>query len=244
MELRDMILLLHPVIAVAVVFPLLGIVLNRAVQVYQRRQQSQQGDKSKIPPTVGKEHVQLGRWLAGSVVGVTLLALTYDIVGNIVDHQIFGQAPFKVVLIGFLFVATIASLVTLFVAQQRLWRGVFATLTGMGLVILGCQDGIYRKTDQWYSSHYYYGMSAALLMIFSVAILPEIYRDRTNLWRKVHVVLNSIAVLLFLGQSMTGARSLLEVPLTWQEPYINQLYEHQCDTQPCSIQATPTAPKP
>jgi Protein of unknown function (DUF4079) len=54
MELKDTILLLHPVIAVAVVFPLLGIVLNRAVQVYQRRQQSQQGDKSKIPPTVGK----------------------------------------------------------------------------------------------------------------------------------------------------------------------------------------------
>jgi MFS family permease len=244
MELKDTILLLHPVIAVAVVFPLLGIVLNRAVQVYQRRQQSQQGDKSKIPPTVGKEHVQLGRWLASSVVGVTLLALANDIFGKIVDDQIFSQAPFKVVLIGFLFVATIASLVTLFVAQQTLWRGVFATLTGMGLVVLGCQDGVYRKTAQWYSSHYYYGIAAALLMIFSVAILPEIYRDRTNVWRKVHVVLNSIAVLLFLGQSMTGTLSLLEVPLTWQEPYINQLYEQQCNTQACSIQATPTAPKP
>ena len=33
MDFRDTILLLHPVIAVAVVFPLLGIVINQALQI-------------------------------------------------------------------------------------------------------------------------------------------------------------------------------------------------------------------
>lgn len=244
MELRDTILLLHPVIAVAVVFPLLGIVVNRALQVRQRRQQAAKGDKSKIPPTVGQEHVQLGRWLTGAVVGIALLALAYDIFGNIVDTKVFAQAPFKVILIGLLFVATIASLAALFVAQPPLWRGVFATLTGMGLVILGCQDGIYRKTDQWYFSHFYFGITAALLMIFALAILPNIYRDKTNRWRNVHIALNSIALLLFLGQGITGTQSLLEVPLTWQESYVQQLYEKQCNTQPCTVQAAPATPKP
>jgi Protein of unknown function (DUF4079) len=39
MELRDMILLLHPTIAVLVVFPLLGIVMNKAWQTRERRLQ-------------------------------------------------------------------------------------------------------------------------------------------------------------------------------------------------------------
>lgn len=244
MNFRDTILLLHPVMAVAVVFPLLGIVVNRALQVRQRRLQAIKGDKSKIPPTVGQEHVQLGRWLTGAVVGAALLALAYDIFGNIIDNNVFAQAPFKVVLLGLLFIATIASLAALFTAQPPLWRGVFATLTGMGLVLLGCQDGIYRKTEQWYFSHFYFGITAALLMIFALAILPNIYRDRTNRWRNVHIVLNSIALLLFLGQGITGTQSLLEVPVTWQEPYVQQLYEKQCNTQPCTIQNAPVTPKP
>ena len=69
MEFSDAILLLHPVIAIVVVFPLIGIVVNRAFQTRQRRLQTKSGEKSKIPPVVGQEHVQLGRWLTVSVVG-------------------------------------------------------------------------------------------------------------------------------------------------------------------------------
>lgn len=49
MELKDVILLLHPAIAVIVVFPLIGIVVNRALQVRQRRLQTATDGKSKIP---------------------------------------------------------------------------------------------------------------------------------------------------------------------------------------------------
>ncbi|MDZ8224493.1 DUF4079 domain-containing protein [Nostoc sp. ChiVER01] len=236
MEFRDAILLLHPAIAVLVVFPLIGIIINRALQVRQRRLQTLAIGKSKIPPTVGQEHTQLGRWLTGAVVGIVLIAFAYDIFGNILDKQLWIKAPFQVIFIGLLFVAAIASLYLLYQAKQKNWRAIFATLTGIGLVVLGCQDGIYRKTDQWYTSHYYYGLTSALLMIISLSILPEIYKDKTNRWRKVHITISSLALLLFIGQGITGTRALLEVPLTWQERYINMLYEQKCDTKPCIVQ--------
>jgi uncharacterized membrane protein len=159
--------------------------------------------------------------------------------------QYFGQADLaskslQVVLIGIVIIATIASLALLYRAKERHWRGIFATITGMGLVVLGCQDGIYRKTDQWYISHYYYGITVALLMIFSLAILREIYKSLR--WRKVHIILNCIALLIFIGQGITGTMALLEVPLSWQEPYVQKLYEQKCDTKPCTIQA-PSLPQ-
>lgn len=239
MELRDAILLLHPAIAVIIVFPLIGIVVNRALQTRQRRLQTLTEGKSKIPPVVGSEHVQLGRWLTGAVVGIVLLALANDIFGNIVDKQIWSQEPFKVLLIAMLFAATITSLVLLDRAKQPQWRGIFAILTGVGLIVLGSQDGVYRKTDQWYISHYYYGLVAALLMIFSLAIVRDIYQDKKNRWRQVHIVLNCLALLLFIAQGISGTRALLEVPLAWQEPYIHKLYEEQCETKPCTIQPSP-----
>ena len=236
MEFRDAILLLHPAIAVLVVFPLIGIIVNRAFQVRQRRLQTLATGKSKIPATVGQEHTQLGRWLTGAVVGIILIAFANDIFGNILENQVWMKAPFQVVFIGLLFMAAIASLYLLYQAKQKNWRGIFATLTGIGLVVLGCQDGIYRKTDQWYISHYYYGLASALLMIISLSILPDIYKDKTNRWRKVHITISCLALLLFIGQGITGTRSLLEVPLTWQERYINMLYEQKCDTKSCTIQ--------
>ncbi|WP_333362955.1 DUF4079 family protein [Microcoleus sp. N3A4] len=55
--------------------------------------------------------------------------------------------------------------------------------------------------------------SLLLLMVFSLAITPEIDRDRSHRWRKIHTVLNCLALLLFLGQRVTGSRDLLEIIL-------------------------------
>jgi MFS family permease len=241
MDLRDVILLLHPVLAVIVVFPLLGVVVNRALQVRQRRLT---GNQSKIPVAVGQEHVQLGRWLTGSVVGLVLLALSNDVIGNILENNIWGQEPFKVILIGMMFGAAIASLSLLYRAKSRFWRGAFATLSSMSLIVLGAQDGVYRKTEQWYISHYYYGITAAVLMIVALAILQEVYQDRTQRWRTVHIALNSFALLLFIGQGITGTQALLEVPLHWQESYVQKLYEQQCDKKPCTVKAPSVPQKP
>jgi hypothetical protein len=224
MTTSDYIALLHPVLAIFFVFPLIGMVSNFAWQTRQRRVQTAADGKSKIPPVVGPSHVRLGRWLGSSVVGVALIGLAYAIFSKILKNQTWTSEPLRVGFVVAIFVATIVSLVFLLMASQKLWRGVFATLTGMGLILLGCQPEVFRRGFEWYVSHYYYGIAAALLMIFSLAIAHDIYQDRSNRWRTIHVVLNCVALLLFLGQAFTGTRDLLEIPLSWQEEHI-----YKCD---------------
>ncbi|HEY9637085.1 MAG TPA: DUF4079 domain-containing protein [Coleofasciculaceae cyanobacterium] len=237
METSDLIALIHPAIAVAFVFPLIGIVTNFAWQTRQRRLETAINGKSKIPPVVGREHVNLGRWLTSAVVGVTLIGLAYPIFVHILNDNVWSKNSSQVIFIVLMFAATIASLVFLYRARQRHWRAIFATLTGIGLVVLGCQDGVFRRTNEWYWSHYYIGITAALLMVFSLAIVEDIYKDRSNRWRYVHIILNCIALLLFLGQGLTGTRDLLEIPLSWQKPYI---YQCNFDNKTCP---QPTPPK-
>ena len=242
-ELSDAFTLLHPAIAIVFVFPLISLVVNLAWQTRQRRLQVATTGKSKIP-VAGPEHQRLGRWLTGAIVGLVLIGLSHDPVSTILTDRLWIKQPFYVIFYILLFPATIASLVFLYQAKAKLWRGVFATLCGMGLVILGCQPAVFRRTDEWYVSHYYIGLVAAMLMIFSLAILPDIYKDRSNRWRIVHAVLNSVALLLFIGQGFTGVRDLLETPLSWQMHYVEQLYQQNCKDKSCTIQASPAPRQP
>jgi hypothetical protein len=69
-------------------------------------------------------------------------------------------------------------------------------------------------------------------MIISVAITQDIYKDKQNRWRNIHIFLNCFALLLFIGQGMTGSRDLLAIPYTWQKEYL-----YKCDSK------TRTCPK-
>lgn len=220
MTLNNWLTLLHPALAILVVFPLIGIVVNFAWATRQRRLQIKAGNKkSKIPPVVGRDHVQLGKWLSASVVGIVLVAFAHAIIAkNIIKNQLLTQNPLQAIFMIVMFALTIASLVFLYKAREKKWRATFATLTGMGLVVLGSQDGVFRRTAEWHISHYYYGMLAALLMIFSLAIIDEIYKDKSLFWRRVHIVLNSIALLLFIGQGITGTRDIFEIGLYTPPP--------------------------
>jgi hypothetical protein len=207
---EDLVSLIHPILVIILVFPMVGIVSNFAWQTRQRRLAAKP-DKNKIPPMVGKEHVKFGRWLAASVVVVSLIALAYSIVyKSFIQKGLWTKNNPQAILIILMFAATIASLVLLLRARPKLWRGIFATLTGMGLVIIGQQDGVWRLADEWYWSHYYFGIAVSLLMIFSLAIIDDIYRSITI--RNLHIALNCLALLLFIGQGFTGARDLLEIP--------------------------------
>ena len=209
---QDLFSLIHPALVVIFVFPMVGIVTYFAWQTRQRRLAAKK-DKNKIPAVVGREHVKVGRWLAASVVVASLIALAYSIIyKSFIKGNLWQQNNPRAILIILMFVATVASLVLLLRAKPKLWRGVFATLTGMGLVIIGEQEGVWRLADQWYWSHHYFGIAVSLLMIFSIAILDDIYRDRTNTLRNIHIILNCFALLLFIGQGVTGARDLLEIP--------------------------------
>lgn len=218
----DLLRLIHPILAVTFVLPLIGVATYFAVQTRQRRLAVAAKDKTKIAPVVGQEHVKVGRWLAGSVVGLVLIGLAHPIFKSMVRSNAWTEDPFQVMFVVLMFALTIAALVFLFKAKTPLWRGVFATLTGMGLWILGFQPGVFRRGYEWYVSHFYFGMAAAMLMILSLAILPEIYKSKR--WRLTHAALNTIALLLFISQGITGVRDLLEIPLHWQEPFI-----YQCD---------------
>ncbi len=233
LDLPDLLRILHPAFAIAIVFPSIGTTLYMAWQTRQRRLRAKAGELSQIPLTVGMEHVKVGRWLAGAVVGLCLLGLARPTFSFLSKNGLWTRDPFQSYTLVLLFALTIASLVFLYRARQRLWLGVFATLTGMGVVLLGIQDilfnrpgfgAIFRRDSEWFVSHFYFGIAATMLMIFSLAIVQDIYQDRTQRWRYVHVILNSIATLLFVAQGITGARDLLEIPLGWQEPYI-----YQCD---------------
>jgi drug/metabolite transporter (DMT)-like permease len=229
----DFAALIHPAIAVTFVFPLIGMVVNFAWQTRQRRLQSAGEGKSKIPPTVGRDHVQLGKRLTGAVVGICLLGMAYPTFDKAIKNQAFTKQPGEMAFLILMFAATIASLVFLYKARTRIWRIVFTILTGLGVLVIGFQDiilrregygWIFRRDYEWQFSHFYYGMVITLLMIFSLAIIEEIYQDRSNRWRYVHIILNCFALLLFLGQGMTGTRDLLEIPLSWQETHL-----YKCD---------------
>ncbi|ERN41717.1 hypothetical protein KR51_00015620 [Rubidibacter lacunae KORDI 51-2] len=211
---EDFSYIIHPAIAVIFVFPLIGAVTHFALQTRQRRLEAAAGEKSKVPATVGREHLRLGKWLAAAVVSVSLLGLLQPILlKGIIEGNLFAEAPFEATFLLLMFPATAASLALLYLARQPLWRGVFATLTGMGLVVLGCNEAIFRRTYEWYVSHYYFGIVVALLMVLSLATVEDIYRDRSLAWRRAHAFLNSVAFLLFLAQGMTGARDLFEIAL-------------------------------
>ena len=91
MTISDFFLLIHPAIAIILVYPLIGIVVNRAWQTRQRRLQMIEGSKSKIPPIVGREHVQLGNWLGSAVVAVTLLGLAHPLGDKILADQMWEK---------------------------------------------------------------------------------------------------------------------------------------------------------
>ncbi|MEL4894610.1 DUF4079 domain-containing protein [Crocosphaera sp. Alani8] len=207
----DFLLIIHPALAVIIVFPLIGIVSYYSLQTRQRRLALANKEKSKIPPIVGTEHVKVGRWLSSAVVTITLFGLAYPIGENIIKNQLWTNNFLQFIFLIVMFVLTAVSLYFLHSARQAHWRGTFATLTGMGIVVLGCQDNVFRRTNEWYVSHYYYGIAASLLMIFSLAIVTDIYKDRSNRWRNAHIILNCFALLLFMGQGITGARDLLEI---------------------------------
>ena len=133
------------------------------------------------------------------------------------ERELGEKSPGQVVLITLMFVATFACLVFLYQARQQLSRGGYATLTGFALAVWGFQDGIFCREDEWLVSHFYYGLTAALLMVFLLAIVPEIYQKRSHRRRKTHTVLSCIALLLFLPQGVTGSRDLWEIPLIWQK---------------------------
>ena len=213
----DWLWILHPALAIVVVYPLLGMVVRLAWQTRQRRVA-----KQKHPPTVGRDHSDVGRWLAASVVWLVLIALTVSITSKVPLADFAGgytrAAQLLVVLLG-----TSASLIALLRCQAAVFRLSFSLLTFIGVLALGAQPEVWRVSDDLFSSgfwqsHYWSGVAVTGLMLFSISARPEIARDLRV--RRLHVSVSVLMAVLFLMQGVTGTRDLLEIPLSWQKPAV------------------------
>ena len=233
----DWLWLLHPVLAVAVVYPLLGMVLRLAMQTRDRRVH-----KAKLPPTVGRDHADLGSWLAAAVVAIVLLALAVVILTGHPLATFPGGLP-RLGLVLLVLLGSVLALVLLWRAKSPPYRASFALLCWAGVITLGLQGEVYRLGDNpfqgaFWQSHFWGGAGLTGLMLFSVAGRPEITKQLR--WRRLHASANALAAVIFLAQAISGTRDLLEIPISWQKPAI-QACDYQRNTCPV---APPAAPSP
>ena len=87
METIDWLWILHPTLAVVLIYPLIGVVVRLGIQTKARRV-----DGAKLPPTTGRDHADLGRWLSAGVVAISLVALTVVIATDAPPSQFPGGA--------------------------------------------------------------------------------------------------------------------------------------------------------
>ncbi|MCX5933071.1 MAG: DUF4079 domain-containing protein [Cyanobacteria bacterium] len=237
MQSVDWLWLLHPALAVVLVYPLLGMVLRLAQQTRDRRL-----TQAKHPPTVGRDHADLGKWLAGSVVAIVLLA---EAVVIATKHPLsaFEGGGQRLALLLLVLLGSGVALAALWRVKRPAYRASFALLCWAGVIGLGLQPEVFRLSDNpfdpaFWQSHFWGGIGLTGLMLFSVACRPEIHKHLR--WRRLHVSANALAALIFLAQGISGPRDLLEIPLSWQKP---TLYGCNFEARTCPAPApSPATP--
>ncbi|MEB3264514.1 MAG: DUF4079 family protein [Synechococcus sp.] len=217
MQTVDWLWLLHPALAVVVVYPLVGMVVRLAQQTRQRQLQ-----QAKTPPTSGRDHADLGRWLAAAVLGIELIALVV-VIGTKVFSPGATPDPLRLALLLLVLAGTVAAFLLLWRAKAAPFRASFALLCWAGLIGLGLQPEVWRVSDNplegaFWQSHFWGGIGLTGLLLFAVAARPEILRSLR--WRRLHLTASALAALALLAQGISGPRDLLEIPLSWQKPAI------------------------
>lgn len=208
----DWLWILHPALAVVLVYPLLGMVVRLAWQTRQRRVA-----RVKHSVSVGADHSGLGRWLSAAVVVLVLLALAV-VIGSQAAVGIGGVRSLQLVLA---FSGTAVSLMALLRSQAAAARLTFSLITWVGVLGLGAQPEVWRLSDNplqggFWQSHYWGGVALTGLVLFALGAQREIQRDLRL--RRLHVTASVLVAVLFVLQGITGTRDLLEIPLSWQKP--------------------------
>lgn len=208
-------MILHPALAVVLIYPLSGMVIRLGLQTRQRRMGA-----SKIAISSGSEHTDLGRWLSAGSVLLVLVALGVVIATHEPISAFRGGAPRAIELM-LVFVGTCICLLSLWHATSPPMRLLFTLLTWIGVISLGAQPEVFRLSDNpfqlaFWQSHYWSGIAFTGLMLFSLGARPEILRQLR--WRRIHIAANLLAAVLLVVQGITGTRDLLEIPPMWQKP--------------------------
>jgi hypothetical protein len=237
MQSVDWLWLLHPALAVVLVYPLLGMVLRLGQQTRDRRL-----NQAKHPPTVGRDHADLGKWLAGSVVAIVLLAEAV-VIATKQSLSNFEGGLGRLALLLLVQVGSGVALAALWRVRRPVYRASFGLLCWAGVIGLGLQPEVFRLSDNpldpaFWQSHFWGGIGLSGLMLFSVASRPEIHQHLR--WRRLHLSANALAALIFLAQGISGPRDLLEIPLSWQKPTLYGCnFEAKTCPAPSPIPAVP-----
>lgn len=219
MTATDWFSLLHPVLIILFVYPVVGATIRLGLLARERRLKIH-----PLPPSVGVEHADHGRWLATGVVVAVQIALLYSFLSKYFapDASFSGGGP-RLALLLLVSAGTLASLAALWVVKKAPLRASFALLTWAGVLGLGSQPEVWRVSDNpftgaFWGSHYWAGASLTGLLLFATAAKPEIFRSLR--FRRLHVSAAVLSALLLAVLAITGTRDLLEIPLSWQKPAI------------------------
>ena len=180
MTITDWLWILHPALAVVLIYPLIGMVVRLAWQTRQRRVA-----QVKHPPVVGRDHSDLGRWLAAGVVLLVLIALTVAIATKAPPADFSGGAG-RAIQLSIVLLGTGASWSVR--STQRPVAGAlhelkemkqgcslrlsFSLITWIGVLTLGAQPEVWRLSDDplspaFWQSHDWAGVAVTGLMLFS-----------------------------------------------------------------------------
>jgi hypothetical protein len=217
MQTIDWLWLIHPVAAVVLIYPLVGLVLRLGLQARARRL-----GRTQLPLSAGRDHADFGRWLTATVVGAVLAALVVVLTTKVPPAEFAGGLS-RLGILALVSTGTALSFLSLWRVRQAAYRASFALLCWAGLIGLGLQPEVWRLGDNplqpaFWQSHFWGGIGLCGLLLFAMAARPE--TQRSPRWRRLHVSANVLAALLFLAQAISGTRDLLEIPLRWQTPAI------------------------
>ena len=147
----DWLWILHPALAVVVVYPLLGMVVRLAWSIRWERSSG-----------AGRPHGDLGRWLATGVVLLVLTALTVVIATKVPPDR-FPGGPARAAELLLVLLGTLGSLPALWRCRPAAGRLGFALLSWAGVLLLGAQPEVWRLSDDplslaFWQSHYWAGV--------------------------------------------------------------------------------------
>ncbi|KGG27523.1 hypothetical protein EV13_1924 [Prochlorococcus sp. MIT 0702] len=158
------------------------------------------------------------------MVAIVLLALVVMIS---TEHPLmeFEGGLIRAGLLLLVLIGSCIALLTTWRDKRPTYRACFSLLCWAGVIVLGMQPEVFRLGDnplkaEFWQSHFWGGIGLVGLMLFSLASRQEILRDLR--WRWLHITANSLAAVIFLAEAITGPKALLEIPLSWQKPYIQQ----------------------